>query len=111
MGCTGLLKNTNAPVSSGATVLQLFPFTFTFTQLCKLRSDRFATIGPVAASPLLGFGQPPHSGNISIIDFHGTNDMVGWLGLEDFVFAFWIWGVLSDTVVRIQIGTILGDSI
>ena len=50
----------------------------------KLRSDRFATIGPVAASPLLGFGQEP-VGNISIIDFHGTNDMVSWQRWQDFI--------------------------
>jgi len=35
--------------------------------------DDFATISPVAGSPLLGFGNIPH-GALSIIDFHGLED-------------------------------------
>lgn len=36
----------------------------------------FATINPVAASPLVGFGAPPVNAdiNFSLIDFHGTRD-------------------------------------
>ena len=38
-------------------------------------SDIFASIAPVAASPLLGYGDLPGS-PLSIIDLHGTRDTV-----------------------------------
>ena len=40
---------------------------------CDIRLDYFASIAPVGASPLLGFGDVP-SWPISIIDFHGVRD-------------------------------------
>ena len=56
------------------------PLTNHSRQYASFRSDRLATIGPVAASPLLGFGKPP-IGNISVIDFHGINDKVGLISM------------------------------
>ena len=37
------------------------------------RTDRFASIAPVAGAPLIGFGEVP-SAAISVIDFHGLLD-------------------------------------
>ena len=34
----------------------------------------FATFNPVAASPLIGFGDPPSEINFSILDYHGLID-------------------------------------
>jgi len=44
-----------------------------FSYFIASRTDRFATIGPVAGAPLVGFGDVP-SQPISVIDFHGLND-------------------------------------
>eukprot|EP00092_Neocalanus_flemingeri_P106267 GFUD01136336.1.p1 GENE.GFUD01136336.1~~GFUD01136336.1.p1 ORF type:complete len:267 (-),score=51.33 GFUD01136336.1:126-926(-) len=44
-----------------------------FSYYLASRLDDFASIGPVSASPLLGFGDIPN-GPLSIIDFHGIND-------------------------------------
>jgi len=44
-----------------------------FAHYIASRTTRLATIGPVGASPLLGFGDPP-SLPMSLIDFHATDD-------------------------------------
>lgn len=44
-----------------------------FSYFIASRTDKFATIGPVAGAPLIGYGEVP-SGPISVIDFHGIND-------------------------------------
>jgi poly(3-hydroxybutyrate) depolymerase len=38
-------------------------------------SGIFATIGPVAGTPLIGFGELPAT-PVSLIDFHGTADKI-----------------------------------
>ena len=45
---------------------------FTYFAASRLQ-DTLATIGPVAASPFIGFGDVPRT-PISVIDFHGLND-------------------------------------
>ena len=47
-------------------------FVFTF-KIFHFRLG-FATFNPVAASPLIGFGDPPSEINFSILDYHGLND-------------------------------------
>ena len=48
-------------------------------------------MGPVAASPLLGFGKPP-IGNISVIDFHGINDKVSLIFVVKILFKSFFHG-------------------
>ena len=62
------------------TTMMKCPLTNHSGQYTSFRSDRLATIGPVAASPLLGFGKPP-IGNISVIDIHGINDKVSLISM------------------------------
>lgn len=44
-----------------------------FSYYMASRLDDFASIGPVAGAPMLGFGDIP-AGSLSIIDFHGLDD-------------------------------------
>ena len=44
-----------------------------FSEHKLIFSDIVATIGPVSAAPMLGFGEVPSS-PVSLIDFHGIND-------------------------------------
>ena len=87
--CVDLRSVHMSGISNGGMFSYFFASRYVTTMKCptnhnrqysSLRSDRLATIGPVAASPLLGFGKPP-IGNISVIDFHGINDKVSLISM------------------------------
>ena len=45
-----------------------------FLSMLYIFSDIVASIGPVSAAPMLGFGDIPTAPAVSLIDFHGLND-------------------------------------